>query len=154
MLSVSQLRSHRSIELPDRRTLVAAKVWVSPYPIALVIIHTNASRGTANAWHFYCVLVFVVTLLCGKLVVALACPLSGRYAVSVAKELGISAQQIRNWKRQFTRLSDKQFNTLDGVDYSKKESEELRALRRENKRLKDEMEFLKKVSAYFAKQQE
>ncbi|WP_420378121.1 transposase [Vibrio parahaemolyticus] len=40
--------------------------------------------------------------------------LPGRTAVSVAKELGISAQQIRNWKRQFTRLSDKQFNTLDG----------------------------------------
>ncbi|MCF9173039.1 transposase [Vibrio parahaemolyticus] len=51
--------------------------------------------------------------------------LPGRTAVSVAKELGISAQQIRNWKRQFTRLSDKQFNTLE-----------------------------KKVSAYFAKQQE
>ncbi|SUP04984.1 transposase [Vibrio cincinnatiensis] len=80
--------------------------------------------------------------------------LSGRTAVSVARELGISAQQIRNWKRQFTRLSDKQFNTLDGVDYSQKESEELRVLRRENKRLRDEMEFLKKVSAYFAKQQE
>lgn len=72
----------------------------------------------------------------------------------VAKELGISAQQIANWKRQFTRLSDKQFNTLDGVDYSKKESEELRRLRRENKRLQEEMEFLKKVSAYFAKNQE
>ncbi|POB87427.1 DUF3265 domain-containing protein [Vibrio vulnificus] len=25
---------------------------------------TNASRGTANAWHFYNALVFVVTLLC------------------------------------------------------------------------------------------
>ncbi len=72
----------------------------------------------------------------------------------VAKELGISAQQISNWKRQFTRLSDKQFNTVDGVDYSKKESEELRRLKRENKRLKEEMEFLKKVSAYFAKDQE
>nr|WP_152593620.1 DUF3265 domain-containing protein [Vibrio navarrensis] len=35
---------------------------------------TNASRGTANARHFYYVLVFVVTLLCGKLVVALAAP--------------------------------------------------------------------------------
>ena len=45
-------------------------------------------------------------------------------------------------------------NTLDGVDYLKKESEVLRALRRESKRLKDEMEFLKKVSAYFAKPQE
>ncbi|TYA08207.1 DUF3265 domain-containing protein [Vibrio cholerae] len=35
---------------------------------------TNASRGTANAWHFYNALVFVVTLLCGKLVVVLAAP--------------------------------------------------------------------------------
>jgi transposase len=68
----------------------------------------------------------------------------------VAKELGVSAQQIANWKRQFTRLSDKQFNTVDGVDYSKKESEELRKLRRENKRLQEEMEFLKKAAAYFA----
>ncbi|BFM10977.1 hypothetical protein R50072_37070 [Simiduia litorea] len=68
----------------------------------------------------------------------------------VAKELGVSAQQIANWKRQFNRLSDKQFNSVDGVDYSKNESEELRKLRRENKRLQEEMEFLKKAAAYFA----
>ncbi|MDW2096073.1 hypothetical protein R7041_01935, partial [Vibrio sp. 1751] len=37
---------------PDRRTLVAAKVWVSPYPIGVLIIHTNCSRGIRNAWHF------------------------------------------------------------------------------------------------------
>ena len=78
----------------------------------------------------------------------------GTTQAQVANELGISAQQIANWKRQFTRLSDKQFNSVDGVDYSKKESEELRKLRRENKRLQEEMEFLKKVSAYFAKSQE
>lgn len=72
----------------------------------------------------------------------------------VGKELGLSAQQIANWKRQFTRLSDKQFNAVDGVDYANKESEEVRQLKRENKRLKEEMEFLKKVSAYFAKDQE
>ena len=71
----------------------------------------------------------------------------------VAKELGLSAQQIANWKRQFTRLSDKQFNSMEGVDYSKKESEEVRRLRRENKRLQEEMEFLKKAAAYFAKSQ-
>ena len=71
----------------------------------------------------------------------------------VAKDLGLSAQQIANWKRQFTRLSDKQFNSVDGVDYSKKESEELRKLRRENKRLQEEMDFLKKAAAYFAKNQ-
>ncbi|EGQ9440950.1 DUF3265 domain-containing protein [Vibrio cholerae] len=35
---------------------------------------TNASRGTANAWHFYHALVFVIPVLCGKLVVALSAP--------------------------------------------------------------------------------
>ncbi|EKO3879378.1 DUF3265 domain-containing protein, partial [Vibrio metschnikovii] len=30
---------------------------------------TNASRGTSNAWHFYYALAFVVTVLCGNLVV-------------------------------------------------------------------------------------
>ncbi|EKF9596131.1 DUF3265 domain-containing protein, partial [Vibrio cholerae] len=35
---------------------------------------TNASRGTANAWHFHYALVFVITMSCGKLVVALAAP--------------------------------------------------------------------------------
>ncbi|TLE08786.1 DUF3265 domain-containing protein [Vibrio cholerae] len=35
---------------------------------------TNASRGTANARHFYYALVFVVTVLCGSLAVGLAAP--------------------------------------------------------------------------------
>ncbi|RNF49771.1 DUF3265 domain-containing protein [Marinomonas hwangdonensis] len=35
---------------------------------------TNASRGTANAQHFHYALVFVITVLCGKLVLALAEP--------------------------------------------------------------------------------
>ncbi|EKO3793791.1 DUF3265 domain-containing protein [Vibrio metschnikovii] len=40
---------------------------------------TRRSRGTANAWHFYYALVFMVTVLCGSLVVALAAPLTRRY---------------------------------------------------------------------------
>ncbi|GAB1261567.1 transposase [Aurantivibrio plasticivorans] len=78
----------------------------------------------------------------------------GMTQAKVAKELGVSAQQIANWKRQFTRLSDKQFNSMNGVDYSKNESEELRRLKRENKRLQEEMAFLKKAAAYFANDQE
>ncbi|EGR2798198.1 DUF3265 domain-containing protein [Vibrio navarrensis] len=35
---------------------------------------TNASRGTANARHFYYALVFVITVLCESLTVALAAP--------------------------------------------------------------------------------
>lgn len=78
----------------------------------------------------------------------------GMTQAKVGKELGVSAQQIANWKRQFTRLSDKQFNSVNGVDYSKNESEELRRLKRENKRLLEEMAFLKKAAAYFANDQE
>ncbi|MCU4193777.1 DUF3265 domain-containing protein [Vibrio cholerae] len=39
-----------------------------------MICITNASRGTANARHFYYALVFVITVLCVKLVVTLAAP--------------------------------------------------------------------------------
>ncbi|MBF4327963.1 DUF3265 domain-containing protein, partial [Vibrio anguillarum] len=34
---------------------------------------TNASRGTANAWHFYHALIFVITVLCGKLGSSVGC---------------------------------------------------------------------------------
>ncbi len=72
-------------------------------------------------------------------------------AAEVARELGIHPGQIYNWRRQYKRLSDKQFNTVDGVDYSKQESEELRKLKRQVSDLKEENEFLKKATAYFSK---
>jgi len=78
----------------------------------------------------------------------------GSTNASVAKELGLSPQQIYNWRRQFNRLSDKQFNSVEGVDYSKKESEEIRRLKRELNQKDKEIEFLKKATAYFAKNQE
>ncbi|WXG55722.1 MAG: transposase [Candidatus Sedimenticola sp. (ex Thyasira tokunagai)] len=73
---------------------------------------------------------------------------------SVARELGIHPGQIYNWRRQFNRLSEKQFNSVGGVDYSKKESEEIRKLKREKAALEKEVEFLKKAAAYFANNQE
>ncbi|WP_370980215.1 transposase [Agaribacterium sp. ZY112] len=72
-------------------------------------------------------------------------------AAEVARELGIHPGQIYNWRRQYKRLSDKQFNTVGGVDYSKQESEEVRALKRQISDLKEENEFLKKATAYFSK---
>jgi transposase len=75
----------------------------------------------------------------------------GNTTASVARDLGISAQQIYNWRRQFTRLSDKQFNSVNGVNYSKDESEEMRQLKRKNAELEQELAFLKKAAAYFAK---
>ena len=72
-------------------------------------------------------------------------------AAEVAKGLGIHPGQIYNWRRQYKRLSEKQFNSMNGVDYSKQESEEVRKLRREIADLKEENEFLKKATAYFSK---
>ena len=72
-------------------------------------------------------------------------------ATEVAKELGIHPGQIYNWRRQYKRLSDKQFNSLNGVDYSMEESEEIRKLKRQVSELKEENEFLKKATAYFSK---
>ena len=81
----------------------------------------------------------------------------GNNAVKVAKELGLHVNQIYNWRWEFKRLEKnqkpgRQFHTMKGVDYSKDESEELRQLRRKNAELQEEVDFLKKATAYFAKQ--
>lgn len=75
---------------------------------------------------------------------------AGVTARQVAEELGIHVNQIYNWRNQFKRLSEKQFNVVGGVDYSKAENEEIRRLKREVAELKEERDFLKKVTAYFA----
>lgn len=75
---------------------------------------------------------------------------SGITATDVARELGIHPGQIYNWRRQYNRLSEKQFNSMNGVDYSKAESEEIRKLKREVAKLKEERDFLKKAAAYFS----
>ena len=47
LLPVSQQRSQTSIELLYKKTLVAAKVRVSHYPVSLIIIHTKLSSRRA-----------------------------------------------------------------------------------------------------------
>ena len=75
---------------------------------------------------------------------------AGVTARQVAEELGLHVNQIYNWRNQFKRLSEKQFNSVGGVDYSKEEHEEIRRLKREVADLKEERDFLKKATAYFA----
>ena len=76
--------------------------------------------------------------------------LPDRTAVDVANELGIHVGQIYNWRTQFSKLSKKQFKIYEGVDHSVDESAELKRLKKENARLKEERDFLKKATAYFA----
>jgi transposase len=77
---------------------------------------------------------------------AVAMVRSGRPVPEVAEALGVSQQSLRNWARQ------------DGLDRRERddgltsaERDELRALRKENARLKQERDLLKRAAAFFAK---
>lgn len=74
--------------------------------------------------------------------------LEGRRASEVASELGINAEVLRRWKHDLGTAGAKAF---PGHGRPKAENEELVALRRENARLREERDFLKKAAAYFAK---
>jgi len=74
-----------------------------------------------------------------------------RTATDVARELGIHVGQIYNWRTQFNKLSKNQFTVADGTNYSKEELAEIRRLKKEIADLKEERDFLKKATAYFAK---
>jgi transposase len=74
---------------------------------------------------------------------------AGRTPRELAQSLGVSEQTLRNWRRQ------------DQVDRHERddgltsdEREELRRLRRENARLKQERDLLKRAAAFFAKETE
>lgn len=71
-----------------------------------------------------------------------------RSIASIAKELGIAESGLRRWVEQ-DKLD--RGERQDGVTSA--EREELRALRRENARLKQEKEILRKAAAFFAREE-
>ncbi len=73
----------------------------------------------------------------------------GRSIPDVAESLGITAQSLRNWKRQDDRDRGERGDGLTSA-----EREELRRLRRENKRLEQERDILKRATALFARETE
>jgi transposase len=70
----------------------------------------------------------------------------GRSIGEVAESLGVSTQTLRSWRRQ----DDVDVGRSDGLTSA--EREELRRLRRENRRLMQEREILKKAAAFFARE--
>ena len=72
---------------------------------------------------------------------------SGRSPESLAKEFEPSAQTIRNWVAQADRDAGVREDGLTTV-----ERDELRRLRRENRRLREEREILAKATAWFARE--
>ena len=64
---------------------------------------------------------------------------------SVAKELGIAGTQLKTW-----RLEIEAFGSAEAKRRASADSAELARLRKENKRLFEEVEILHKASAFFA----
>jgi len=73
---------------------------------------------------------------------------SGKSVPELARELGVSEQSLRNWRRQI----DVDEGRREGLGSD--ERDELRRLRRENRILTEEREILKKAAAFFAKDSE
>ena len=74
----------------------------------------------------------------------------GRSIPDVAESLGITAQSLRNWKRQ----DERDRGASDDGGLASAEREELRRLRRENRRLEQERDILKRATALFARETE
>ena len=74
----------------------------------------------------------------------------GRTQKAVAEELGLNVNLLGRWIKQ---LRDDPEQAFPGHGKLKERDKEVEELRRENRRLKGELAFLKKVSGYFAKNQ-
>ncbi len=72
----------------------------------------------------------------------------GRNVSNVSRSIGVHANTIHNWKKQFVDDPDGAF---PGKGRLKPEEEELRRLRRENAGLKEDRAILKKALAIFSK---
>jgi transposase len=73
----------------------------------------------------------------------------GMSMAQVARELGITAGVIGNWKRQLGKSADLKGSNEKGMSA---EAAENQRLRKENAKLKEERDILKKAAAYFAKE--
>jgi transposase-like protein len=74
---------------------------------------------------------------------------SGRAAAEIARELGIPRNRLYKWQQQVRNKAERAF---PGRGPHPEMADELTRLRRENARLKEERDILKKAMAFFAKE--
>lgn len=78
---------------------------------------------------------------------------SGKPISQVARELGIRPDMLRTWKRQAgSRSGLAPGDVFPGNGKLTSQEEEIRQLRREVERLKQERDILKKAAAFFARE--
>lgn len=75
---------------------------------------------------------------------------SGRPVSEIATELGVRRNKLYSWKEQLERKGDQAFASRGRP--KKEDQSDLATLKQENRRLKEEVEILKKAAAYFAKE--
>ena len=71
----------------------------------------------------------------------------GKSAAEVSRDLGLPPNMLYLWKRKYF---EDQKEAFPGHGKLKSNDEYIRQLERENKRLKDERDILKKATAFFA----
>ena len=76
---------------------------------------------------------------------------SDRPASEIAMKLGIRRNQLYKWKEQMTKKGD--VPSANKGRPKKEDQSEMTSLKQENKRLKEDIEILKKAAAYFAREQ-
>jgi transposase len=72
--------------------------------------------------------------------------LDGRSISEVATELGLSTGQLSTWRTEHLAAG-----SAEALAQRKAEAAEMQRLRRENKRLEEENQILRKAAAFFAK---
>jgi transposase-like protein len=75
---------------------------------------------------------------------------SGKPAAELARELGVPRNQLYQWRSKYQSSGTQ--DAFPGKGRRTGNDEKLAALQRENERLKEENEILKKAALYFAKE--
>ena len=70
----------------------------------------------------------------------------GKGLSEVASELGLSPGQLSGWRKEYLAAG-----SAEALAQRKAEQAELQRLKRENKRLEEEVEILRKAAAFFAR---
>ena len=76
------------------------------------------------------------------------CQRGDRSVGQVAKDFDLTETAVREWVKQ----AERDTGTRSGSGLASTEREELAQLRRENRRLREDVEILKRATAFFAKE--